>query len=196
MSKTQRERSEHTRAALVRAARDLFTERGYAETSTPEIVSRAGVTRGALYHQFADKLDLFRAVYEQVERELTLRIAGVVASQTDPVAAMRTGVETYLDACLEPDVRRIVLQEGVSVLGWTRKREIDESYGLGLIRYALQGLADAGHLRGRPLEPLAHVLFGAINESAMLLGHADDPAAEREGVESALHSVLDALLTR
>lgn len=194
MSRSQQERSESTRAALVRAGRELFTVRGYADTSTPDIAARAGVTRGALYHQFTDKEALFLAVYEDVESEVTTRIAATVAAETDPVAALWRGVEAYLDACLEPAVRRVVMQEGPSVLGWARKREIDERFGLGLVRLALQGIVDAGLLDPQPLDPLAHLLLGALNEAGMLLGHAGDAPATREQLEAALRMILDALL--
>src|SRR3954453_14090288 len=113
--KTQAERSEATRGALIAAARPLFAERGFAGVGTEEIVRAAGVTRGALYHHFSGKDDLFRAVFEQVESEVTERIAEGALSDPDPVAALRAGAEMFLDACLEPEVQRIVLIDAPSV---------------------------------------------------------------------------------
>ena len=129
------ERSEATRAELLAAARRLFAERGYAGVGTEEIVRAAGVTRGALYHHFESKRELLAAVYEQVERELTERIATEAfagrQAPSDPVEALRRGAELFLDACLEPDVQRIVLLDAPAVLGWERWREVAAQYGLG-----------------------------------------------------------------
>ena len=127
------ERSEATRAALVAAARPLFADRGYAHVGTEEIVRAAGVTRGALYHQFRDKLELFAAVVEQLEQELAKR-TGVAAMATqqpgapDPLAELRAGAEAWLEACTEPEIQRIVLLDGPAVLGWERWREIGMRY--------------------------------------------------------------------
>src|SRR3954453_14262881 len=114
------ERSEATRAALMTAARPLFAERGYAAVGTEEIVRAAGVTRGALYHHFNGKRKLFEAVYVQIEVELAERIANGALSSgaTAPLAAMRAGAEMFLEACTVPEVQRIVLLDGPSVLGW------------------------------------------------------------------------------
>ena len=112
------QQSEATRAELVGAARRLFAEHGYGGVGTEEIVRAAGVTRGALYHHFAGKKDLFRAVYEDIERELVEQIAAVAVSAGDPVSALRAGAQAWLDACEEPDVQQIALLDAPSVLGW------------------------------------------------------------------------------
>src|SRR3954452_9827156 len=137
--RTQASRREATRTALIAAARELFAARGYAAVGTEEIVRGAGVTRGALYHHFPAKPDLFRAVYERVEQELTERIVTEVPlAGDDPVAVLRGGTAVFLDACLEPEVQRIALLDAPAVLGYEAWREIGERYGLGLIRAALQ----------------------------------------------------------
>ena len=120
----QTSRSASTRARLIRAARRLFARNGYAAVGTEEIVRRAGVTRGALYHQFADKQDLFLAVYEQVEQDLTERVAATLGDVSSPFAALRAGIGVFLDACRTPEVQRIVLTDGPAVLGWERWREV------------------------------------------------------------------------
>ena len=127
------ERSEATRAALVAAARPLFAARGYAGVGTEEIVRAAGVTRGALYHQFADKRGLFAAVFEQVEADVTERTAraAVASGASDPLAVLRIGALGWLEACSEPEVQRIVLLDGPAVLGWAAWREIGMRYALG-----------------------------------------------------------------
>src|SRR5437588_9351940 len=130
--RSQAERSQATREALIGAGRKLFAERGFAAIGTGEIVRAAGVSRGALYHHFDGKRGLLEAVYEQIERELAERIAAAALGATDPLEAMRSGTEMFLDACLEPEVQRIVLLDAPAVLGWERWREIAADYGLGL----------------------------------------------------------------
>jgi AcrR family transcriptional regulator len=189
------ERSEATRAALVGAARPLFAERGYAGVGTEEIVRAAGVTRGALYHQFADKRELFAAVFEQLEAEVTQRTAAaaVASGTTDPLAALRIGADAWLDACTEVEVRQIMLLDGPAVLGWERWREIGLRNGLGLVEGGLQAAVDAGRLAPQPVRGLAHVLIGAIDEAALYVATADDPAAARTEVGAVLDRLLAVL---
>src|SRR4051812_7560539 len=182
--RSQAERSETTRAALIEAARPLFAARGYAGGGTEEIVRAAGVTRGALYHHFDGKQRLFEAVYERIEVELAERIAeGALGSgATDPLQAMRAGAEMFLRACTEPEVQRIALLDGPSVLGWDRRREIGAEHGLGLIEATLQAAIDAGAIAAQPVRPLAHVLMGALDEAGMLVARAEDPEVARAEV--------------
>ncbi|MEW1547332.1 TetR/AcrR family transcriptional regulator [Streptomyces tsukubensis] len=191
------QRSRATRAALVSAARALFAERGYAGVGTEEIVRAAGVTRGALYHQFRDKNDLFDATVRTVEAELTERIAGqVMASSADPVQALKTGARAFLDAFAEPDVERILLLDAPGVLGWRRWREIGQEYGLGVIAAALESAMASGAMPPRPVPPLAHILLGALDEAALMVAHADDPETARAEAVDALEHLVDGLLTR
>jgi AcrR family transcriptional regulator len=193
--RSQTERSEATRAALVGAARPLFAESGYAGVGTEEIVRAAGVTRGALYHHFDGKRDLFEAVYVQIEVELAERIAdGALSSGAEaPLEAMRAGAEMFLQACTVPEVQRIVLLDGPSVLGWDRWREIAAEHGLGLIEATLQAGIDAGAIAEQPVRPLAHVLMGALDEAAMLVGRAEDPEAALVEVGRTIDTLLAAL---
>jgi AcrR family transcriptional regulator len=193
--RTQAERSAATRAALVAAARRLFAERGYAAVGTPEVVAAAGVTRGALYHQFEGKADLFLAVYEAVEQELTERIGQQVAAAgaTDPLAALTVGAEAFLDACAEPDVQRIVLIEAPAVLGWDTWRAVGLKYGLGLTEAILRAAMEAGRIAEQPVRPLAHVLIGALDEAALYVARADDPAAAREQMRAVLRGIVGGL---
>jgi AcrR family transcriptional regulator len=191
--RTQVERSEATRSALIAAGRRLFAERGYADVGTEEIVRAAGVTRGALYHHFAGKRELLEAVYVEIEAELTERIASGALTASDPMAALRTGTETFLDACLEPEVQRIVLLDAPAVLGWERWREIAADHGLGLLEATLGAAMEAGSLPRQPLKPLAHVLMGALDEAAMLVARADDVDAARIEVGRTLNGILEAL---
>jgi AcrR family transcriptional regulator len=195
--RTQAQRRAATRAALVAAARELFAARGYASVGTEEIVQRAGVTRGALYHHFAGKPDLFRAVYERVEQELTERIVTEVPlAGGEPVTVLRDGTATFLDACLEPEVQRIALLDAPAVLGYQAWREIGERYGLGLLHAALQRAVEVGAIPLQPVRPLAHVLLGALDEAALFIARADDVATARREVGETLDRLLTALTAR
>jgi AcrR family transcriptional regulator len=190
---TKAEQTERTRAALVAAARTLFATHGFAGTATEEVVRTAGVTRGALYHHFRDKQDLFAAVYEAIEKELAEQLLGALAAVRDPVELLRRGAGVFLDACLDPAVQRIVLLEGPTVLGWERWREIDIRYGLGLVQGALEGAMGAGVIAKGPVEPLAHVLFGGLVEAAMWLAASPHPRRARAEAGAAINAMIDGL---
>lgn len=190
------EQSEATRRALVRAARQLFARRGYAATPTEKIVQRARVTRGALYHHFRDKEELFEAVYEEVEEEVTQRVMSASASAGDLWRGLHAGAEAFLDECLRPEVQQIVLLDAPAVLGWERWKEIEAKYGLGLLRAALAGAMEAGLIERQPVDPLAHMLLGALTEAAMMVGRAEDVAAARKEVGESVGRMLEALRLR
>ena len=192
-SRTQTERSEATRGALIAAARGLFAERGYAAVGTEEIVRAAGVTRGALYHHFDGKRDLLRAVYERIESEIATQVAGRVTPGAGALATLSAGAELFLDHCLEPEVQRIVLLDAPAVLGWEEWREIGARYGLGLIAGLLTAGMESGEIRLQPVEPLAHALLGALDEVAMLVARADDPVAARAEAGETLATLLAAI---
>jgi AcrR family transcriptional regulator len=189
------DRSEATRAALVAAARPLFAARGFAGVGTEEIVRAAGVTRGALYHQFADKQELFAAVLEQLEAELAERVAqaAVDSGATDPLTALRAGSEAWLEACTEPEVQRIALLDAPAVLGSERAREIGLRYGLGQVEAALQAAIEAGQLAPQPVRALAHVLIGAVDEAALYIATAEDHETARVEVGAVLDRLLSML---
>jgi AcrR family transcriptional regulator len=190
-------RSEATRRQLVTAARALFGARGYAAVGTEEIVRAAGVTRGALYHQFRDKADLFAAVAEEVEAEIAGRIAaGAAEAAADPVDALRAGARLFLDACAEPEVERIILLDAPAVLGWEAWRDLAGRYGLGLVQLALQSAMDAGAIVPQPVAPLAHVLIGALDECALYIARADDPQAAREQCTAIFDRILRSMTSR
>jgi len=191
------DQSEATRAALIGAARELFAARGYAAVATEEIVRAAGVTRGALYHHFAGKLELFQAVYEDVERGLVEQIAASATSTAgDPLEALHAGAQAFLDACEDPAVQRIALVDAPSVLGWERWREIGLRYGFGLVQATVQAAMDAGLIEPQPVVPLAHLLLGAIDEGAMLIARAQDDGTTRTQVGASVARFLDALRPR
>jgi len=195
--RTQEERSAATRHALVTAARRLWAQRGFADVGTPEIVAAAGVTRGAMYHQFADKAALFLAVLEAVEQDMMMRLGAAVAGSgpSTPAAAIRAAVEQWLVVSVDPEVRQIVLLDGPSVLGWLRFRDLAQRYSLGMTEHLLQAAMDAGQLAPQPTRPLAHVLIGALDEAAMVVANAEDQDRARAEVGAVLHALIDGLFT-
>ena len=169
LRRTQRDRSNATRTALTVAARELFAELGFHGTPAEAVVRRAGVTSGALYHHFRDKTDLFRAAFEAVEVSLAQRVAAQARLGTDAWDRLERGVAEYLQACREPEVRRIVLQDGPSVLGWEEWHSIDAAHHLGPLAASLASAMRARMLERRPPEPLARVLLGALTEAGMAM---------------------------
>jgi len=174
--RTQAERTAATQARLLDAGRGLFAADGFAAVSTQAIVDAAGVTRGALYHQFGDKAGLFAAVYEDVERDLVAAIVNRISSvaPANQLDAMRLGARLFLEECSSPDVQRIVLIDAPAVLGWARWREVGTRYGLGVIEAMLVQAITDGVIPDQPTRPAAHVLLGALDEAALYVSRADD----------------------
>ena len=185
--------SEATRAKLVRAGRKLFGKRGYADVGTEEIVRAAGVTRGALYHQFADKRELFAAVFEDTETALIAEVGRNSAGIDDPVEALRCVFLGWFEACLRPAAQRIVLLDAPAVLGWEEWREIGERLGLGATMAALQAAMDAGAIAVQPVRPLAHVVMGALDEAALYVARADDPVVATAEMATILDRLVESL---
>jgi AcrR family transcriptional regulator len=193
--RSQVDRSAATRASLVATARPLFAEYGFAGVGTETIVRAAGVTRGALYHHFADKTELFAAVYEAIEQDLARELGELLAAAgvTDPIEVMTLGAGAWLDACGEQEVQQIVLLDGPAVLGWQRWREIGMRYGLGLIEGLLAHAITVGRIPSQPVPPLAQVLVGALDEAGLYVARADDHAAASEEVRSVIAGLLAGL---
>jgi AcrR family transcriptional regulator len=184
---------EATRAALVASARALFAERGYAAVGTEEIVARAGVTRGALYHHFGDKKDLMRAVLHDLARELAEVSATAALKETDQWRQILAAVDAFLDACTDPAVQRIMMTDAPSVLGWDEWREIDTQYGLGLVKASLENAMETGLIARQPVDPLAHLLVGALDEAAMYISRARDSRAARREMGESIERMLNGL---
>jgi AcrR family transcriptional regulator len=191
--RTQAERRTATRRALIDAGRELFAERGYARAGQEDIVERAGVTRGALSHHFGTKHGLFRAVVESLEQDLGEQIAVAALRGSNPVEHLRFGCLAFLDAALDPAVRRIVLLDAPAVLGWQAWREMDDAHGLGLVSEALEHCMAAGLVARRLIPPLAHLLLAALNEAAMFVANADDPKTARAAVGAEIERLLASL---
>lgn len=180
-----------TRAALVTAARELFGEQGFAETSTDEVVVRAGVTKGALYHHFAGKEDLFRAVFEQVQLEVS--DAAVVAFLgPDSWEALVRGCALWVEAHRDPAVRRIVMQDARAVLGWEEVRAIETRFAAVALRGALRKAMHAGVITRQPLRPLSLLLMGALGEACLYIAEAEDPTVATQEVDALITTALSA----
>ena len=187
------EQGEATRTALIAAATAVFTEKGYAEASTEEIVRRAQVTRGALYHHFSGKDALFAAALEGLQLDIRARVTAAAAKARDPLSRLTAGMEAFLDACLDPAVRRIVLVEGPSVLGWEEWHRIDAICGRDLMIRGLAAAMKAGDIRKQPPEPLCDLLYGALTQASMVVAHADDQAKARADLGLAVRRLVRAL---
>lgn len=194
--RTQSERSAATQAALIAAARGLWAQRGYADVGTPELAAAAGVTRGALYHQYADKAALFRAVIEAVETDSMQRLTELVAAAepASPAAAMRVAADAWLQIATEPEIRQLMMLDAPVVLGWADYRELHQRYGLGMTEQLLAAAVEAGELAPQPLGPLASVMLGAIDEAAMVIAAAADPVAAQAEVRAIVGQMLDGVL--
>ena len=192
----QAQRSEATRTALVAAARELFAEHGYAGIGTEEIVKRAGVTRGALYHHFSGKEDLLRAVLHDLARELAEASATAALAETDQWRQILAAVEAFLDACVDPAIQQIMMTDAPSVLGWEEWREIDTQYGLGLVKASLENAMETGLIARQPVDPLSHLLVGALDEAAMYIARAADASVARREMGESIERMLDGLRLR
>ena len=173
------QQSEATRAALVKTARKLFAKHGYAEVSIEDIVTRARMTRGALYHHFDDKADLFRAVLEVVMSDLLEHVKAAARAQGLPEKHLEAGIDAMLDATMDPEVQRILLIDGPSVVGWDVWREMEEEHGLGMLRSALEAAMDADYLERPPLAYIAPMLLSALYEASFQIARAEDVKAAR-----------------
>jgi AcrR family transcriptional regulator len=190
------ERSQQTKSRLLAAARRAFAERGFADASMEQIAELAGVTRGPLYHFFDDKADLFRAVYAEIEHELTARIAAEIRERSgaaaDALDDVRLGAQAFLDAGLEPSIQRIAFVEAPYVLVRGSSPEV-AGFGLDLLRAGLHRAMDAGLVARQPIEPLASVLRAAITEGAVYIARADDHASARAEVGAAIDALIEGL---
>lgn len=182
------------RDKLVVAARGLFAGRGYADVGTEEIVRAAGVTRGALYHQFTDKRDLFRAVFVEMLKEVGQEIFEETMQRVEHDREdLQVGTQVMLDIFSRAEVKRIMLLDGPSVLGWADWREVQRPFHLALIGHALQHLVDEGLIPDQPLEPLAEVISGAAMQAALAIAEAEDTQAARETYGASLMQLLSRL---
>jgi AcrR family transcriptional regulator len=187
------EQSEATRRKLLDVARRLFARHGYTGTSIAGIVKQARVTRGALYHHFTGKEDVFRAVYEDLQAELAAQMVESAGKEPRPEKHLEVGCEVFLDACLDRTVQQIALLDAPSVLGWDVWHEIDEEHSLGLLTAALEVGMQEGYFDEQPTQPLAQLLLGALTEAGLAIARADDPAGARKTVGESVSRLIAGL---
>jgi AcrR family transcriptional regulator len=179
MASVRQARAEATRARIVATARRLFTDKGYFATGTTEIVEQAQVgTRGALYHHFENKQALFLAVFEEIEIDLGAKV-GVTITGDTWLERLDQALAAFLDASLDPEVRRILLIDGPAVLGWDTWREIEARYGLGAFRHMIGEGVEEGSIINVDADAMAHLLLSVVDEAALFIAHSDNPAAAR-----------------
>ena len=185
--------AEATRELLVATARDVFTERGYAATSIDDIVQRAGVAKGSLYHHFDGKEAIFRAVYESVQAEAVAGVMAAALVAREPWAVVRAGLAAFLDACLQPSFRRIVVLDSISVLQHQALEGGLEPGELPMLRTVLTPLVAAELLPGVGTEPLAHVSLGGLYGAALYIARAGQPEAARLEINAVLDAIVEGL---
>jgi AcrR family transcriptional regulator len=190
--RTQAERTEATTAALVDAARELFARDGYDMTSLDAVAGRAGVTKGAVYHHFDGKRQLFEAVFSREIERITTPLAAAYTRKKDPWDAFKAASRAFLDECLEPGLQRIVLLDAPAAIGWEGIRRLEAPL-LELMELAILRAVEAGRIAQRPPGPLAHFLFGATCEVAMIVARADDQKVAQRQALAEIGRVLDSL---
>ncbi len=188
------ERGRTTRAHLVEVATGLFGDRGFDGTSIDAVLDEAGVSRGSLYHHFANKESLFEAVFIAVEARIAQEVMVAAASAQDSVAGVRAGSLAWMRLAGDPLVQRIVLIDAPAVLGWERWRSIEEENALGLLKAAMQQAADEGRIRPELADAFAHTLLATVNELAFLIARSEDHAAAQRTAQAAVDEILARLL--
>ncbi len=168
------EQRERTRARLIALARDEFGKRGYTGVGTERLVARAKLTRGALYHQFADKRALFQAALEDAQGDIVAAIGRAVENAADDWSILRDGCHAFLREASRPEIRRIVLIDGPAVLGWSEWRRIDAANGIKELREGLRVMMEKKVIKAAPLDALTFMLSGAMNDGALWIADADD----------------------
>lgn len=187
----RRARGDQTRRDLIDAGRSLFVEKGFFNTSIGELVATSGVgTRGAFYHHFKDKTELFRAVFEEVERDLTLRSLASPPRGADSWERLSAGLHGFLESALEPEVQRVMLLDGPVVLGWQTLRAIQEGNSIALINEMVREAIAEGVIDDQPVGELTHMVVAALEEGALLVAHAAKPVAARRRAAKVLERLL------
>lgn len=184
------EQGEETVSRLIEVAFSLFSERGYHTVAAEVIVEQAGVTRGALYHHFDGKRGLFEAVFIECEQQIAARIQQAARRKSDVQDQLIAGSLAFLDSCADARLRRIVIEDGPAVLGWSAWRRIDSEHGFALLRNAIQALEADSRLSGYSTDALAYLLSGAMNELAMWVAGSQTPRKTLQAAKTTLKTLL------
>jgi AcrR family transcriptional regulator len=188
------ERGAATRERLLDGARELFASRGYQHTSIQDLLTRTGISRGALYHHFVNKQQLFEAVLEQLEAEIAQTLVSASQGAESGRDALRAGCAAWFELTRDPAVRQIALIDAPTAVGWARWRAIDARHGFGLLQAALAGEARAGRLDPQLVDSYAHIVLVSLMELGLVIAGAEDPHGARDRAQRALDELLDRLL--
>jgi AcrR family transcriptional regulator len=192
------ERGRATREQLVAAATELVAARGYEHTSIEAVLEQTGVSRGSQYHHFSSKQALFEAVVDGIEARVGEAVMAEVtaAGDADPATALRVGCLAWIRLAGDPVVRRVLLIDAPAVVGWRRWREIEEQYGLGMIKSVVQVAAEQGRLPLELVDSFSHMLLATVNELALVIALADDVPSAQASAQAAVNEFLARLLPR
>jgi len=188
------EKGAATRQHIVGVAARLFTKSGFEATSIEAILSACAISRGALYHHFASKDELFLAVFEAIEREIAEATIAAARDIIDPAESLRVGCRAFLELARVDKVRQIALIDAPAVLGWQKWREVEERHGFGLLKASLKSAAKARGLRREPMDVLAQMLLAALIEAALLIARGGDPGATMRSSRAAVDRIIDGIL--
>lgn len=183
-----------TRGQLIEVATSLFADRGYEGTSIEAVLAAAGVSRGALYHHFAGKEALFKAVLQALSERVTAQVTEAISDCTDPIDAMHTGALAWIDLAGDPVIQRVMLVDAVSVLGWEQWQAMDEGRTVGATRAMLQAVSDSGRLPQELVGPFSYMIVAALDEAAMVVARAPDSGAAVAEGRRAVEELLNRLL--
>jgi AcrR family transcriptional regulator len=190
---TRAAQGEQTQKLLRQHARKLFAQKGYSAAATDELVRRARVTKGALYHHFANKRDLYLAVVDDMERELVERIEAAGAAMPDPWRRLEAMCRSYLEACRDPALARMLVLEAPVVLGWKTWCALEQKYEVSAFARCLKDAVAAGFRLEEPPETLAQVILGALTTGARVIATAEHPDAARAQIEKTIERLLSGL---
>ncbi len=182
-----------TRERLVSSARTLFGERGYEATSIDAVLESSSVARGALYHHFQSKAELFDAVLAEVLIEIATQTEAQAQTGATPLERLRAGSHAWLRMALDPAIQRIALLDPTTAVGWARWREQDERHSLGGLRASMLAFAEEGYIPPGEAELFAHVLLAALNEAALFVANAADQPAAADTARATIDTLLDRL---
>jgi AcrR family transcriptional regulator len=179
MARTQEERSEATRAILVTSGRKLFGTQGFNKTSIDQIVQEAKVTKGALYHHFDGKNELFVAVTEQIEGEVLKNTVGAIRPADPPWAQIESGILHFLDECVHPEIQQILVHDGPIVMGWERSHYSERRTGVDTACHFLVQIEGLEELQPETMSVLANMFTGTLMEAAKTIANAENPEKAR-----------------
>ena len=189
----QSERREATIAAILAAARKRFAQKGFAETTIDEIAQTGGVAKGAVYHHFSAKEEIFERVMDALMAEIAAAVPLAAQAGKDPLDALARGTQKYLSLIAEPGARRILLADGPAVLGWEKVRDLDVRHFGRLLQVPVAALL-RGRKKPREIDAFVHLLTGALNEAALVTALAEDPAKTAREMANAFRAMLSGLL--